>query len=139
MAPGEHLDVGHNPLGSLSVFALLGMLALQVSTGLVADDEIANVGPLNRFVSSDTAASATGWHKEWGQWILLALVALHIGAIVFYRLRHRLDLVRPMITGDKALPAGTPASADGAPQRLAALALATLCVGVVAWLVQLSP
>ena len=138
-APGEHLDVGHNPLGSLSVFALLGMLALQLATGLVADDEIANVGPFNRFVSSDTAASATGWHKEWGQWILLALVALHIAAIVFYRLRHRLDLVRPMITGDKPLPAGTPASADGAPQRVVAMVLLAVCAGVVAWLVQLSP
>ena len=41
----EHLDVGHNPLGSLSVFALLGFLALQVATGLVADDEIASRRP----------------------------------------------------------------------------------------------
>jgi cytochrome b len=34
----EHHDVGHNPLGSFSVFALLGVLALQVASGLVADD-----------------------------------------------------------------------------------------------------
>lgn len=134
--PGEHLDVGHNPLGSLSVFALLGFIALQLATGLVADDEIANVGPLNRLVSSATAATATGWHKAWGQWALLTLVALHIAAIVFYRVRQHKDLVRPMITGDKSLPAGTPASADGPAQRLRALALAALCAGVVVWLVQ---
>jgi cytochrome b len=56
--PGEHLDVGHNPLGSFSVFALLGFLALQAATGLVADDEIANVGPLNRFASAGLVARA---------------------------------------------------------------------------------
>ena len=81
--PEEYMDVGHNPLGSLSVFALLGFAAVQVATGLVADDEIANTGPLNRFVSSDTALVATGWHKEWGQWILLGLGALQVVAIVY--------------------------------------------------------
>lgn len=133
-APHEHLDVGHNPLGSLSVFALLGIVAVQVATGLVADDEIANVGPLNRYVESALASSATGWHKEWGQWLLLALVALHVAAIVFYRLRHRKDLVRPMIIGDKPLPAGTPASADGPSQRLLAAVLALACGALAVWI-----
>lgn len=137
--PGEHLDVGHNPLGSLSVFALLGLAALQVASGLVADDEIANVGPLNRFVDSALAATATAWHKAWGQWVLLALVGLHVAAIVFYRVRHRKDLVRPMLTGDKPLPAGTPASADGAGQRWLALALALACAALAGWVAQLSP
>lgn len=133
-APGENLDVGHNPLGSLSVFALLGIVAVQIATGLVADDEIANIGPLNRFVESALASSATGWHKEWGQWLLLALVALHVAAIVFYRLKHRKDLVRPMIVGDKPLPANTPASADGPPQRLLAAVLALACAGLAVWI-----
>lgn len=133
-APGEHLDVGHNPLGSLSVFALLAIVAVQITTGLLADDEIANAGPLNRFVSSATGSSATGWHKEWGQWLLLALVALHVAAIVFYRLRHRKDLVRPMVVGDKPLPPDTPASADGLPQRLLAAALALACVVLAVWI-----
>ena len=133
-APREHLDVGHNPLGSLSVFALLAIVAVQVTTGLLADDEIANAGPLNRFVSSAIGSSATGWHKEWGQWLLLALVALHVAAIVFYRLRHRQDLVRPMVFGDKPLPADTPASADGPPQRLLAAALALACVALAVWI-----
>ncbi|MDQ2924055.1 MAG: cytochrome b/b6 domain-containing protein, partial [Acidobacteriota bacterium] len=67
-APEEHLEVGHSPTGALSVFALLVLVVLQLGTGLVADDEISNVGPLNRFVSDDTAHSATGWHHGWGQW-----------------------------------------------------------------------
>ncbi len=133
----EHHEVGHNPLGSLSVFALLGFLAVQVATGLVADDEIASVGPLNRFVSGALAGQATHWHKDYGQLILLALVALHVAAILFYLLRKKLNLVRPMIVGDKPLPAGTPASADSATTRFMALVLAALCAGGVAWVVSL--
>ena len=125
--PGEHLDVGHNPLGSFSVFGLLLMLVLQVATGLVADDEIASVGPLNRFVSNATASLATGWHQHWGQWIILTLVALHIVAIVFYLKHKRINLVWPMLLGDKHLPAGTPASVDGPRQRVLAVAIVALC------------
>jgi len=135
--PGEVFDVGHNPLGSLSVLALLGFLALQVATGLVADDEIASVGPLNRFVGSALAGQATHWHKDYGQWILLGLVALHVVAILYYAWGKRINLVRPMIVGDKPLPPGTPASADSAAARVLALVLAALCAGGVAWIVSL--
>jgi len=134
---GEHLEVGHNPLGSFSVFALLALLAVQVGTGLVADDEIANLGPLNRFVSGATALGATDWHKGWGQGLILVLVVLHVGAILYYLWRKRINLVRPMVSGDKPLPAGTPASADGLPQRLLALLLLALCAGMVSWVLRL--
>jgi len=136
-AAGEALDVGHSPLGSLSVFALLVLLAVQVATGLVADDEIANVGPLNRFVAAATARTATSWHADGGAPLIIALVVLHVGAIVYYLRRRGIDLVRPMVVGDKALPAGTPASADGWPQRLLALALLVLCTAIVTWVVRL--
>jgi cytochrome b len=135
--PEEHADVGHNPLGSFSVFALLGLLAVQVGTGLVADDEIASTGPLNRFVSNATGLAATAWHSQAGQWILIALVALHIAAILFYLLRKKVNLVRPMVDGDKLLPAGTPAATDSLATRLLALLLAALCAGTVAWVVAL--
>ncbi len=135
--PGELLDVGHNPLGSLSVFALLAFLAVQVSTGLVADDEIATVGPLNRFVSSATALLATGWHKTWGQWIVLTLVATHIGAIAFYVVVKKHTLVRPMIGGDKLLAPNTPASIDNLRTRLLALVVALVSAGLVAILMRL--
>jgi len=129
----EHHDVGHNPLGSFSVFALLGVLGLQVASGLVADDEIANIGPLNRYVSSALAGQATHWHKDYGQWILLGLVALHILAVLYYLVGKRKNLVRPMLGGDKALPTDTPAATDNVPTRLFALLLAALCAGGVAW------
>lgn len=135
--PGDHHEVGHNPLGSLSVFALLGLLAVQVGTGLVADDEIASVGPLNRFVETATGLAATHWHKAYGSKILFALVLLHVAAILWYLWRRKTNLVRPMITGDKSLPAGVPPSADGLGTRLLALLLALGCVALVAWVVGL--
>jgi cytochrome b len=129
--PGETLDVGHSPAGALSVFAILTVLAAQVGTGLVSDDEIAFIGPLNRLVSVDTGLAATSLHKTWGQWLIIGLVALHVLAIVTYLLKKK-NLVAPMIGGDKLLPPGTPASADGLAQRLLALGLA-LGTGTLAW------
>jgi cytochrome b len=135
--PGEHLEVGHNPLGAFSVFAVLGLLLLQVATGLFADDEIANVGPLNKFVATATGLAATAWHKQWGQRILMVLVLVHVGAIVFYLVKKKVNLIRPMVSGDKPLPAGVPASADSAGTRLLALVLATLSAALVTWVVSL--
>lgn len=132
----EHLDVGHSPTGALSVFAVLALLSLQVGTGLFADDEIANTGPLIKFVSEATSHALTSWHKHWGQWLILTLVALHVLAIVVYARRGK-RLVPAMIVGDKELPAPAPASADGAVQRLLAAALVALCAAGVAWLVSL--
>jgi cytochrome b len=136
-APDAHHDVGHSPLGALSVFALLVVLAVQVGTGLVADDEIASVGPLNRFVATATGLSATAWHKNYGEWLVLVLVALHVLAIVYYRVAQRRDLVGPMVRGDKLLAPGVPASLDGAAQRLLAAAIVIACGAGVAWLVSL--
>jgi cytochrome b len=133
----EHHDVGHSPLGAFSVFALLGVLALQVASGLFADDEIATTGPLIRFVSGSTSSLLTAWHKSWGQWLILSLIALHLVAIVFYLVRRRRNLVHPMIGGDKPLPPGVPASADRWTTRGLAAALLTLCAAGVAWLVSL--
>lgn len=125
-AEREALEVGHGPLGALSVFAMLALLVAQVATGLIGDDEIANVGPLNHLVSTDAGIAATGWHSTWGQGLLFGLVALHLAAIVAYALRGK-RLVGPMVRGDKLLPADTPSSADGARQRGLALALLAAC------------
>lgn len=133
----DHFHVGHNPLGSASVFAMLALLAIQVASGLVADDEIANVGPLNRHVSSAFALSATAWHKGPGQGLILTLVLLHIGAIAFYTWHKGQDLVRPMVGGDKRLPAGVPASIDDRLARVRALAIAAVCAALVAAVVEL--
>lgn len=136
--PGEHLDVGHNPLGAGSVFAMLAILLVQVGTGLVADDEIANVGPFNKYVATATGLAATAWHKNYGKTIIFVLVALHVGAILYYRLRKKVDLVGPMVSGDKPLPGGgdVPASRDDARTRALALVLALAAAGLAAWVMR---
>ncbi len=133
----EFHDVGHSPLGSASVFAMLAFLALQVGSGLFADDEITTTGPLARFVSSATSSTLTAYHANIGRWVVLALVVLHIGAIVFYRVRRQRDLVGPMIRGDKMLPARVPAAADGWELWLFAAVLFMACaasVGLLVWM-----
>jgi cytochrome b len=135
--PGDHFEVGHSPTGALSVFALLALLAAQVATGLVADDEIANQGPLNRFVSGATAGQATGWHADFGQYLIIGMIVLHIAAIAYYLVRKNNNLIGPMIDGDKPLPPGTPVSADSAGTRLAALAVILGCAALVTYVVRL--
>ena len=132
----DHL-VGHNPLGAASVYAMLLVLLAQVATGLVGDDEIAFTGPLNRFVSSSKGLAATWYHKAVGQWLLVGLVLLHVGAVLYYLVRKRENLVAPMIVGDKEV--GTPAvsSRDDAVSRSVAAFVLALAAGAVVWLVRL--
>lgn len=127
----EH-GVGHTPVGALSVFALLGLLILQVGSGLVSDDEIAFAGPLTTFVSNATVGLATNYHANIGKWILLSLVVLHIAAIVFYQLRQH-KLVQAMLHGDKELTGPMPASRDDLMSRTAALLVFMLCAGLSYW------
>jgi len=130
-----HADdsVGHSPLGALSVFALLAVLGAQVGTGLLSDDEIAFAGPLTRFVSGEVVGQATGYHKDVGQYLLLALVALHVLAILYYVFARRQKLVAPMVGGDKQLPAPSPASRDDTLSRLGAAVVLGLSSGVAWW------
>ena len=133
----EHHDVGHSPLGSLSVFGLLVLLAAQVGSGLFADDEISTTGPLVKFVSGTTSSLLTKWHSVFGQRLIVVLALLHVAAITFYLFARKRNLVRPMIVGDKPLPASIPASADHWRVRSLAALLLALCAGGVAWLVSL--
>lgn len=132
----EHL-VGHNPLGMLSVLALLLILFAQVGSGLISDDEIAFFGPLVRFVSGDTISQATAHHKNVGKFILIALVVLHLLAIGFYKLVKKDNLVRPMLLGDKRVESPVPSAKDSLGSRLLALGVYGLCALAVYGLVSL--
>lgn len=123
--------VGHNPLGALSVIGLLGLLALQVSLGTVAQDTDGVVsGPLNHLVSWDTAVAASEAHEIVFN-LILALIAVHIAAILYYRLVRHDRLVAPMITGRKAFAAAVP-SPRIAPLRRALL-VAAIAAAVAVW------
>lgn len=136
-----HHTIGHNPMGALSVFGLLGFLGLQVASGLFSDDEIASSGPLSRFVSGDWVSFFTWFHKDVGKIVILTMVALHIVVIFFYLLKKKENLISPMVWGDKQLApqelapsTGTwpvPTSLDHAPQRLTALVIWLLCLALV--------
>ncbi len=112
--------VGHNPLGALSVIALIGLLGLQVGLGLIAiDTDAVASGPLSRFVSYETGERAAEIHELVFN-VIVAFIVLHIAAILYYRFIKRDNLVSPMVTGRKDLPANVPAP------RIAPLWLATL-------------
>ncbi|MDO8605372.1 MAG: cytochrome b/b6 domain-containing protein [Phaeospirillum sp.] len=132
---GEWSGLGHNPLGALSVLAMLGLLLLQAGSGLFATDDIATDGPLAWLVSSKATKQLSALHRL-GSWAALGLVALHLAAIAFYRIKTGENLVRPMIVGTK------PATDEAPSQRLASpwLALALLAAaaalvfgGLAAW------
>jgi len=100
IGPNPERHLGHNPLGGWSIVAMLLALALQAITGLFATDDIATQGPLYRLVSDATAGQLTAIHL-FNIDVILALVALHILAVLFYLLVKKDNLVTPMITGRK--------------------------------------
>ena len=131
-------NIGHNPLGALSVIAMLGVLLLQVLSGLMSDDEISNAGPWATLVPSDWVSLATKYHGDIGKVFLILLIILHVGAVLYYkRIKHD-DLITPMLTGDKELPANTQSSRDTLTSRLFALGVLTGCAYAVFRLVNLT-
>ena len=123
-------SVGHNPLGALSVLAMLLVLLAQVTSGMFADDEISFYGPLTGLASGDIISLATWYHKAVGKLLILALVALHVLAILYYRLVRKQALTSAMVHGDRRVDASgsaLPTSADGGRQRTLALVLLAMC------------
>ena len=92
---------GHNPLGALSVLALLTTLTVQVMTGLMSEsDDFFSGGPLAPMIPDSMVRAANEIH-EISSTVLLWLVGLHIAALVFYLVWKRENLIRPMVTGIK--------------------------------------
>jgi cytochrome b len=123
--------VGHNPLGSLSVIALLSLLLLQVTTGMFSDDEIANAGPLTVWVSESSVSMATHWHKGLGKILVLLLISIHLVAIAWYFFKKKENLSRAMLQGDKTWPVPSVSSADRPLDWLKGLVCLALASGLV--------
>ena len=131
--------LGHNPIGSLSVLAIVLFLMAQVGSGLISDDEIANAGPLTHLVSEKTIQWASYWHTEIGKAVILLLVLVHILAIAWYFYRKKINLVRPMMTGDKSTTENAIASSDRPIDWLKALLVLGLSSYAIYRLVNLAP
>lgn len=126
---GQWQGLGHNPLGALSVLALLGLVALQVGTGLFAfNDDTGFSGPFYDLAGKLVGDTATWLHHKIID-LLIILAGLHVAAIAYYARVKKDNLVIPMITGHKEASQGESARGGG----LAALIVALLIAGGAAY------
>lgn len=129
-------QVGHNPAGAWMVVALLALMLAQTLSGLYVQNDIADEGPLTEVVPAALASFVEDAHDRWLWDMLVVAVGIHLAAIAVHALVKRQDLVRPMISGRKRLPAGTPAPAmQGAARALITLACSLVVViALVRWI-----
>ena len=100
------IEAGHNAAGGWMVVGLLALLFIQAGSGLCANDDVLTEGPLARLVGKETSDWFTHIHDLNFTLIEIA-VALHVLAIVTYRVLKGHNLLLPMITGKKRLPGAT--------------------------------
>lgn len=100
---GEWQGIGHNPAGAVAVICLLLALSFLVGTGLFANDDIASEGPLYSLIDKDLSNKLSGWHSR-AVYALIALLGLHLTALLYYRFVKKTNLVGAMLTGKKQLP-----------------------------------
>lgn len=110
----------HNPAGALSVIALLGLISLQVVTGLFSNDDIFIEGPLAYLISYDAQLAMTELHETVFN-LLILFVALHLAAIVWYQRFKGEKLVQAMLHGRKESEEEAPKIRSGLPLFVAIL------------------
>jgi cytochrome b len=134
----EARHAGHNPLGAMMVIVLLaGMLAQSVS-GLFANDEILNFGPLYGYISNDRSLALTSLHRQLFYWIMGA-VLLHIVAVIMHRVIKKEDLIKAMFSGRKPADRVKPAEEITSSRIALALSVVLAIVGVLYWYVSRAP
>jgi cytochrome b len=127
-------QVGHNPAGGWMVLLLLALLLVETLTGLYVANDIADEGPLTEVVPAWAANAIASSHAIlWDA--LLAAIVLHILAIAGFAAIKGQNLLRPMVTGTKVLPANVAAPRAGSPARAGLLLLG--CAAATALLVNL--
>jgi cytochrome b len=123
--------LGHNPLGGWSVVLMLLSVAVQATTGLFANDDVMTEGPLASRVSGEASELLTAIHN-YNFYVLLALIALHLIAILFYLLVKRENLIGAMFTGRKYINGVAPAQEPMASLLRAAVVLLIVAGAVAA-------
>lgn len=125
---GQWQGLGHNPLGALSVLGLLCLVALQLTSGLLAtNDDTGYAGPFYAMLSSSLGSLATRLHHKVFD-LLAILIGLHVAAIMFYGQVKKEKLLKPMITGSKLVTDGESARGGGLLSFLIALSIALAAV-----------
>lgn len=123
---------GHNPLGALSVLALLALLAAQIVLGLFAVDvDGIESGPLSLYVSFEAGRIAAKWHGAIFD-ALLWLIALHIAAIVYYSFVKKQNLGAAMLHGEREYPQRLPAVQHASAVRFI---VGAVLAALLTWLV----
>jgi cytochrome b len=128
---GPDRELTHNPAGAWMVVILITLLLTQAVTGLFAYDQIFTYGPLARQVSEETRDLATSIHIRVIN-LILAVIVLHILAIIWYRLFKGHDLVQAMMIGTKPMPEGTRQPRMAPP--LLGVVLFAACAAVVLYI-----
>jgi cytochrome b len=132
--PPHEIHATHNPIGGWMVIALLLAMLVQAGTGLFTQDDIGNEGPLVKLVSGDLSESL-GWFRRRVWWIVAALASLHILAVIGYYAVLGDDLISPMVTGRKRLPARIGNAASAAASTTRAVVLLAAIAASMWWLV----
>lgn len=126
-------EIGHNAAGGWMVLVMLALIGVQTGTGLFSNDDGDTEGPLMHLVG-----------KERSDWLshihylnfnaIEAVIVLHLLAILAYAVLKRQNLVGPMLTGKKSMPA------DAVAPRLVnpvwALVVLAVAFGGVVWVVK---
>jgi cytochrome b len=127
-------ETGHNAAGGWMVLVMLGLLTIQVGTGLCSNDEISVEGPFARIVGPSNSDGLSHIHALNFRLIELVIV-MHLMAILTYRVIKGHKLVRPMITGTKWLPEtiAAPRLVGSSKAMVAFVVMAGVVASVVAW------
>jgi len=135
---GPEEGAGHNPLGALSVVAMLALLLLQAVSGLFANDEIALSGPLYGWISQAASNRVTALHHANADWLLVLLV-LHVASVLWFALARRKPLVKAMLTGRKPAAAVRPGEEIAGSRLLLAAAIVAALAGLLALAIRAAP
>ena len=116
LARGEREpSLGHNPLGGVAVVVLLALTAVTLWTGAFGGE------------------AAEELHEVIA-WVLLAMIALHVIAVIVMSMLERENLVRAMVTGDKP-STRHPGAVDAKAPGVMAWILGAATVAATAYLI----
>jgi len=127
--------LGHNPLGWMMVFALIALLSIQVISGLFSTDDIFWYGPFYDYASDDVLVLLAQLHRISPD-VLIALVILHILAVLLHEICFKERLILAMVHGRKSIRLTSDAPLITAPRLGVVVSLGVSLIWLI-WLFSL--